>query len=170
MLHDGSTLVLKERLLTVNLCLRTMWSCTAVIMKPWTARINIERKVEGSVPTSTIPGIAELNAATSKMDKLLKSPNKLFAIHGTGGVVTQGPPQPTMPNVEITMSTEVDTYLQAVLELDTAAGAAAIWRPGSSKPDQLKQLQPRPRHGKGNGGHNGGCKGFKGRGRRGLGG
>ena len=69
------------------------------------------------------------------------------------------------------MSTEVDTYLRAVFRAETAAGAAALWRPGPSKPDQLKRLQQRPKHGKGNGGHNGGC-GFKGRGhggRRGRG-
>ena len=95
MFLNVSTLVSKERLLTVNMCLCTMWSCMAVIVKPCTARINVDRKEDNSVPTSTIPGIAEeLNAATSKIEKLLKLPNKLLAIHWTRGVVTQGPLQP----------------------------------------------------------------------------
>ena len=97
-------------------------------------RMYVDRKEDGFVPTSTIHEIAEeLNTATSKMDKLLKAPNKLLAIHRSRGIETQGPPQPPTLNVEIAMSTEVDTYLRTVLESDTAAGTATIWRPGSSK-------------------------------------
>ena len=164
-LLDRSTLVSKARLLTVNMCLRTMWSSMAVIVKPWTDRISVDRTEDGSLPTSTIPGITEeLNTATSKLDKLLRSANKLIFIHGTGELVTQGPPAPPTPNLEIAMSTEVDTYLCAVLEAETVDGAAALWRPGPSKPGQHKRLQQQPKHSKGNRGYSRGCGGFKGRG------
>ena len=47
---------------------------------------KVDRKEDYTVLTSTIPGIVEeINAATSKMEKLLKSPDKLLAIHGTEG-------------------------------------------------------------------------------------
>ena len=151
--------------LTVNMCLRTMWSSMAVIVKPWTDRISVDRTEDGSLPTSTIPGNSEeLNTATSKLDKLLRSANKLIFIHGTGELVTQGPPAPPTPNLEIAMSTEVDTYLCAVLEAETVDGAAALWRPGPSKPGQHKRLQQQPKHSKGNRGYSRGCGGFKGRG------
>ena len=40
------------------------------------------------MPTETIPDIAEeINMAASKMEKLLRSPNKFLAIHASGGDV-----------------------------------------------------------------------------------
>ena len=54
MLLDKSTLVSKARLLTVHMCLRTMWSSMAVIVKPWTNRISVDRTEDSSVPISTI--------------------------------------------------------------------------------------------------------------------
>ena len=90
------------------------------------------------------------------MEKLLKSPNKFLAIQATGGVVTQGPPQPSTPNTDIVTSKEVDTYIRAVMESDTAASTAAIWRLTSSTSNQLKRLQPQARPGKGCRGYNGG--------------
>ena len=86
MILDASTLASKERLLKVNMRLPTMWACTAVIIKPWTYRTKVDRRDDGTVPTSTIPGIAEeIKVAASKMEKLLKSPNTFLAIHATGG-------------------------------------------------------------------------------------
>ena len=57
------------------------------------------------------------------------SSNKLIALHGSGVLVTIGPPAPLTPNLEIMMSNEVDTYLCAV-KAETADGVAALWRPG----------------------------------------
>ena len=106
MLLDKSTLVSKAMLLTINMCLCTMLSSTAVIVKLWTGRISVDRMEDSSVPTSTIPGIAdELNAATRKLDNLLRFANKLISIHETGELVTQGPPAPLTSNLEIAMST-----------------------------------------------------------------
>ena len=77
MILDARTLASKERLLKVNISLHTMWACTAVIMKPWTSRTKVDRRNDAIVPTLKIPGIAEeINGAASKMEKLLKSPNK----------------------------------------------------------------------------------------------
>ena len=55
-LLDKRTLVSKEQLEEVNICLRTMWASTSVIIKPWTDRIYVDRTENGFVPTSTIPG------------------------------------------------------------------------------------------------------------------
>ena len=60
MLLDKRTLVSKERLEEINLCLRTMWAATSVVIKLWTDRIGVDRMENGSVPASTIPGIASL--------------------------------------------------------------------------------------------------------------
>ena len=73
--------------------------------------------------------------------------------------MTYGPPAPLMPNLEIMMSNEVDTYLRVVLEAETADRAAALWRPGPSRTSQLKHLQQEPMHAKGNKGNHGGFKG-----------
>ena len=67
-------------------------------------------------------------------------------------MVSNGPPAQPTPNIKIMMLTEVDTYLQAVSEADTADEAVALWRPGSAKPSQLKRLQQEPKLGKGHGG------------------
>ena len=102
-----------------------MWAATSVIIKPWTDRIGIDRMENGSVPTSTIPGIAdELTVATSKLPKLLRSWKRLISIHGSGKLVTQGPSALPRPNLKIMMSTKVDTYLRTVSEAETADKAA----------------------------------------------
>ena len=73
-----------------------------------------------------------------------------------GQRVHKGPQAPPTPNLELMMSTEVDTYLRAVHEVDTADEAIALWRPGPTKPSQLKRLQQEPKWGKGRrGGFNG---------------
>ena len=74
-LLDKRTLVSKERLEEINLCLRTMWATTSVVIKPW---IGVDRMENGSVPTSTIPGIAdELTVATQVLKQTDLHPRKL---------------------------------------------------------------------------------------------
>ena len=112
-LLDKRTLVSKEQLEEINLCLRTMWEATSVIIKPWTDRIGVDKMENGSVPTSTIPGIADkLTVATGKLAKLLRTSNRLICIHRSGKPVTNGPSVPPTPNLEIMISTKVDTYLR----------------------------------------------------------
>ena len=92
MILDTSSLASRERLLKVNLTLLTMWACTAVVIKPWTSRTKIDRQDNGTMPTEMIPDIAEeINMVVSKIEKLLRSPNKFLAIHASGVVVAQGP-------------------------------------------------------------------------------
>ena len=86
------TLVLKERLVVINLCLWTLWAATSVVIKPWAERVGVHRMENGSVPTATIPGIAnEMTVAAGKLAKLFKSSDRLICIHGSGKAVTNGP-------------------------------------------------------------------------------
>ena len=88
MILDVSSLASRERLLKVNLTLRMMWACTAIVIKPWTSRTKIDQRDDCTVPTETIPDIAEeINMAASKMEKLLRSPNKFLVIQASGGDV-----------------------------------------------------------------------------------
>ena len=80
-----------------------------------------------NVPTATLPGIADKMSVAS--GKLFKASSRLICIQGSGKVVTNSPPAPPTPNIEIMMLMEVDTYLRAVSEADTADKAVALWRP-----------------------------------------
>ena len=157
LLVDKDTLESRDHLVKINLCLQSLWAATSVVLKPWADRAGINRTQDGSIPTASIPGVAEeMSVATSKLAKLLKSLNHLICIHGSGKAVANGPQVSTNPNLELMMSTEVDTYLRAVHEADTADVAVALSRPGPAKPSQLKRLQQEPKRGKGRrGGFNG---------------
>ena len=136
---DKQTLVSKGRLEEINLCLRTLWAATSVVIKPCADIVGVDRTKNGSVPTSTIPGIAnEMTVTAGKLARLFRSSNWLICIHGSGKVVTNGLSVPPTPNLKIMLSTEVDMYLRAVSESDTVDEAPAIWRPGSTKSNQLK--------------------------------
>ena len=54
------------------------------------------------------------------------------------------------------LSTEVDSYLRAVLEANTGEEAIALWKPGPVNPNHLKRFQHGPKRGKG---HKGGAQG-----------
>ena len=97
-----------------------------------------------------------MSVVACKLTKLFKSSNRLICIHGSGKALTNSPPAPPTPNIEIMMSREGDTYLRAVSEADTT-----LWRPGSAKPSQLKRLQQEPKRGKG---RRGGYNSYNGRG------
>ena len=90
MLVDKETLVLKERLVEINLCLWTLWAATSVVIKPWAERVGVHRMENGSVPTATIPGIAnKMTVVADKLAKLFKLSNRLICIHGSGKAVNQ---------------------------------------------------------------------------------
>ena len=169
LLVDKDMLESRDCLVEINLCLRSLWAATSVVLKPWADRAGINRLQDGSILTASIPGVAdEMSVATSKLAKLLKSSNHLICIHGSGKVVAKGPQAPPTPDLELMMSTEVDTYLRVVQEVDTADEANALWRPGPTKPSQLKRLQQEPKRGKGrrggfNGQGNGGKRGYVGK-------
>ena len=110
-LVDKLTLVSKELLVKINLCLRTLWAATSVVIKPWADRVGVNR---------TENGIAnELTVAAGKLAKLFRSSNRLICIHGSGKAVINSPSAPPTPNIELMLSTEVDTYLRAVSESNT---------------------------------------------------
>ena len=130
-----------------------MWASTTVVLKPWTERT--------SGPTAAIPFIADMiTTAVGKLPKLLESQTRLMNLHKSGKVVAKGPRAPPTPNQEVMISTEVDSYLKAVHKASTGEEAVALWRPGPVQPIHLKQLQHRPKRGKG---HKGG---FQGRGHK----
>ena len=163
LLVDKDTLESKDLLVEINLCLRTLWAATSVVLKPLADRAGVHRTQDGYVPTATIPGVAdEMSVTSGKLAKLLKSPNRLICIHRSSKAVANGPQAPPTPNLEIMMSTEVNTYLRTVSKADTADEAVALWRPGPAKPSQLKRLQQESKHGKGRrGGFNGRGNGRK---------
>ena len=94
--------------------------------------------------------------------------SRFLAVHNSGAIVTHGPTQPQTPNKDIATSTEVDMYIRAAMEGETASVATAAWRPANLT-NQLKQLQPSPKTGRGKGGYQGrGKGGYRGRGKGGY--
>ena len=103
LLVDKETLDSSDRLVELNLCLRSMWAATTVVLKPWMEKTgDIIRTQDGSFPMSAIPVVADM--ITMAVGKLPKC----------GKVVANGPRAPHMPNQELMISTEVDFYLRAV--------------------------------------------------------
>ena len=116
--------------------------CNLVLVKPWTSRVKTKRRDDGTVPYGTIPDIAdEINQAVKKLRRLLKRSNRFLAVHNSGAIVTKGPTQPQTPNKDIATSPEVDMYVRAAMEAETASAATAAWHPASPT-NQLKWLQP----------------------------
>ena len=63
LLVDKQTLDSSDRLTQVNLYLRSLWSSTTMVMKPWTDKTGgIARAQDGTFPTSLIPHIADMIA------------------------------------------------------------------------------------------------------------
>ena len=122
----------------------------AVVLKPWTERTGIIRTQDGSIPTASMPVVADMiSTAAGKLPKLLGSQIRLVCLQGSGKVVANVPRAPPTPNQEVMMSTEVDSYLRAVHEAKTAKEAIALWRLGPVQPSHLKRLQHGPKRGKG---------------------
>ena len=109
-LVDKETLESSDRLAELNLCLRSMWAATAVVLKLWAERTGIIRTQVGSIPIASIPMVADMiTTDAGKLPKLLESQIRLVCLHGSGKVVANGPRAPPMPNQEVMMSTEVDS-------------------------------------------------------------
>ena len=158
LLVDQETLDSSEQLVELNLCLRSMWASTTMVLKPWTERTgdNI-RTQDRYFSTAAIPFIADMiTMAVGKLPKLLESQTHFMCLHKSGKVVANGPRAPPTPNQEVMISTEVDSYLKAVHEASTGEEAIALWRPGLFQPIHLKRLQHGPKQGKG---HKGGSQG-----------
>ena len=99
----------------------------AVVLKPWTERTGIIRTQDGSIPTASMPVVADMISTTAgKLPKLLGSQIRLVCLQGSGKVVANVPRAPPTPNQEVMMSTEVDSYLRAVHEAKTAKEAIAL--------------------------------------------
>ena len=95
LLVDKETLVSMDWLVEINLCLRTQWAATSVVLKPRADRAGVHRTENGSVPMATILGVAdEMSVAAGKLTKLFKSSNRLICINGSDKAVTNGPPAP----------------------------------------------------------------------------
>ena len=102
------TLNSSDRLTQLNLSLRSLWSSTTVMIKPWTG--GIERAEDGTFPTSSIPYIADrIGQGIRRLPKRLRTQVRLLCIHKSGKVVSHGPPAPPSPNKQLILSTEVDS-------------------------------------------------------------
>ena len=149
-LVDKDTLESSDCLVEMNLCLRSLWAATSVVLKPWTDRTDINRMQDSSIPTASIPVVADtMLTAAGKLAKLLRTSNRLICLHESGKAVANGPRAPPSPNLEVMMSTEVDSYFRVVHEADTAEEAIALWRPGPVQPSHLKGHQQGPNGAKG---------------------
>ena len=135
----GST----DSLTQMNLSLRSIWSSTTVVVKPWTG--GIPRTSDGKFVTSSSPQIVErLDQALRRLPKLLNIQVRLLSVHRSGRTVSNGPKAPSSPNMALMKSTEVCTFLRAVVKAATAKDAGAIWQPGPA-PAALKRHQPKKR-------------------------
>ena len=165
LLVDVQTLDSSNRLTQVNLCLRSLWSSTTVVLKPWTDKT-------GGI-ASLIPHISNMIAhGASKLPKLMTTQVCLMCLHKSGKVFANGPPAPPSPNEELMLSTEVDSYLCAVAKAPTGQEPSLCGNLAQSTQTTSSGFNPgwrgvRPTEGEAQGrGHN---KGFRGRGGRGGG-
>ena len=123
-----------------NLSLRSLWSSTMVVIKPWSG--GIERAEDGMFPTSSIPHISDrFCQGIRRLPKLLRTQVRLLCMHKSGKVVSNGPPAPATPNKQLMLSMEVDSYLRTVAEATTAQAAIDLWQPGPVQTAPLKKLQ-----------------------------
>ena len=94
LLVDAKTLDSSDRLTQMNLSLRSLWSSTMVVLKPWTGWTRgIARAEDGMFPTSSIPQIADMiSHGARKLPKLMTTQVRLLCLHKSGRVVANGPP------------------------------------------------------------------------------
>ena len=159
LLVNTKTLDSSDKLTQLNLYLRSHWSSTMVVIKPWNG--GIERAEDGMFPTSSIPHIADRTSqGIRRLPKLLRTQVCLLYMHKSGKVVSNGPPAPPSPNKQLMLSTKVDSYLRIVAE-----AAIDLWKPGPVQVAPLKRLQPGAKKGRCSGqgtlrsGHGGGSCG-----------
>ena len=92
MLVNKDTLESSDRLVEMNLCLRSLWEAKSVVLEPWTDRAGINRTQDGSIPTASIPVVAdEMSVAACKLAKLLLFSNRLICLLWSGKPVANGP-------------------------------------------------------------------------------
>ena len=165
LLVGAETLDSSDRLTQLNLSLRSLWSSTTVVIKPWTG--GIARTDDGKFVTASIPHIADrIGQGLWRLPKLLKIQVRLLCVHKSGRVVSNGPNTPPSPSKQLMLSTEVCTYLRTVSEAATAKDASNLWQPGPAPATPLKRLQPKKNkkgHFKGSHGRGGYCGGYRGR-------
>ena len=126
LLGDTRTLNSSNRLTKLNLPLRSLWSLTTVVIKPWSS--GIDRPEDGMFPTSSIPYIADrISQGIRRLLKLLRTQVRLLCMHKSGKVISNGPPAPPSLNKQLMLSTEVDSYRRTVAEADTAQAAIDLW-------------------------------------------
>ena len=141
------TLYPSEKLTQMNLSLRSLWSSTMVVIKPWNG--GIARAEDWMFPTPSIPHIADrISEGIRRLSKLLRTQARLLCMHKSGKVVSNRPPAPPSPNKQLMLLTEVDTYLCTVAEAATALVATDLWQPGPVQAAPLKRLQPGAKKGK----------------------
>ena len=120
LLVNTKTLYSSDKLTQMNLSLRTLWSSTIVVIKPWNG--GIARVEDGMFPTSSIPHITDrISQGIRRLPKLLRTQVHWLCMHKSGKVVSNGPPAPPSPNKQLMLSTEVDTYLRTVAEATTTS-------------------------------------------------
>ena len=90
LLVDTKTLDSSDKLTQLNLSLRSLWSLTMVVIKPWNG--GIERAEDGMFPTSSIPHIADrISLGIRRLPKLLRTQVRLLCMHKSSKVVSNGP-------------------------------------------------------------------------------
>ena len=142
LLVNVQTLDSSDRLTQLNLSLRSLWSSTTVVIKPWTG--GIARTDDGKFVTSSIRHIADrIGQGIRRLPKLLKIQVRLLCMHKSGRVVSNGPIAPPSPSKQLMLSMEICTYLRAVSEAATAQDAINLWQLGPAQTTPLKRLQPK---------------------------
>ena len=167
--------------------MRSIWSSTTVMIKPWNGGLPRDR--DGHFLTAAVGDIAtRITQALKHLPGLLKNPAvKLACMHKSGRTIHNGPRAPTSPSMSLMVNTEECTYVRAVSESPTALDAVARWSPTTTPPKKVKRLNSQPKqtgsrgkggfrgkkrgrggsHGgysdRGRGGHRGGGRGGRGR-------
>ena len=122
LLVDTKTLDSRDKLTQMNLSLRSLWSSTMVVIKPWNG--GIAKAEDRMFPTSSIPHMADrIGQGIRRLPKLLRTQVCLLCMHKSGKVVSNGPPA-------------------------TAQAATDLWQPGPVQAAPLKRLQPGERVGR----------------------
>ena len=89
LLIDTQTLNSSDRLTQMNLSLRSLWSLTTIVIKPWSG--SIDQAEDGMFPTSSIPYIADrIGQGLIRLPKLLRTLVRLLCMHKSGRVVSNG--------------------------------------------------------------------------------
>ena len=89
-LVDAQTLDSSDRLTQLNLSLRSLWSSTTIVIKPWTG--GIARTDDGKFVTSSIPHIADrIGQGIRRLPKLLRIQVRLLCMTRARGLSAMDP-------------------------------------------------------------------------------